>query len=124
MFLEINDFKEHVDQQFAKARAGKLFLTVLAKRKEASVYLAVIFNQIIIKCQVNFQRKSKLNIRGVQIYHRLKSCDRFTTELTTDFVPVTDKNPVVNLWLSILESVIHTTDFFPVTDKKSVVNLW
>ena len=71
-----------------------------------------------------FERHFSLLGRGVQIYHRLKSCDRFTTELTTEFVPVTDKNPVVNLWLSIFESVIHTTDFFPVTDKKSVVNLW
>ena len=50
--LETNDFKEHVDQQFAKARAGKLFLIVLATRKEAFVYRAVIFNQTITKCQV------------------------------------------------------------------------
>ena len=52
--LNVNDFKEHVDQQSAKVLAGKLFLTVLAKRKEAFVYLAVISNQIITKCQVNF----------------------------------------------------------------------
>ena len=60
LFL-VNDFKEPADQQSAKARAGKLYLTVLATRKEAFVYHAVTFNQIIIKCQVKFQRISKFN---------------------------------------------------------------
>ena len=62
--------------------------------------------------------------RGVQICHRRKSYDRFTIDFTTDFSPIIDKNSVVNLWLSIFESVIRTTDFFPMIDKKSVVNLW
>ena len=62
--------------------------------------------------------------RGVQICHRPKSYDRFAIDFTTDFLPIIDENSVVNLWLSIFESVIHTTDFFPIIDKKSVVNLW
>ena len=62
--------------------------------------------------------------RGVQICHRPKSYDRFTIDFTTDFFPIIDENSVVNLWLSIFESVVRTIDFFPMIDKKSVVNLW
>ena len=55
---------------------------------------------------------------------RPRSYHRFAIGFTTYFLPIIDENSVVNLWLSIFESVIHTTDFFPMIDKKSVVNLW
>ena len=57
MDLEINGFKVHVDQQFAKALAGKLFLIVSEPRKETSVDRAVIYNQIIVKCQVKLFKR-------------------------------------------------------------------
>ena len=62
--------------------------------------------------------------RGVQICHRPKSYDRFAIDFTTDLLPIIDENSVVNLWLSIFESVVRTIDFFPMIDKKSMVNLW
>ena len=49
---ERNGLNVHAGQQFAKARASKLYIIVSAPRKETSVYRAVIYNQIIIKCQL------------------------------------------------------------------------
>ena len=44
--------KVHVGQQSARAQVGRLFQIVSETRRETYVYRAVIYKQIIIKCQV------------------------------------------------------------------------
>ena len=70
---------------------------------------------------VNTTKMTLITIRGVQICQRLKSYDRFTRDFTRDFLPIIDEIPLVSLWLSIFESLVHTRDLFPMIGRKSLV---